>query len=78
LRDEWLPPVVSYPLPAIAFIGFSIYLFRETTFAEYIYVLTYLFFISKMSDKRRNDFLKICFRDKDFKIICVLERLGLG
>ena len=76
LRDEWLPPAVSYPLFAAAFFGFSIYLFHKSTFAEYIYVLIYLYFISNLSGKRRNDFLKICFKYRDYKIIRALENLA--
>ena len=75
LKDDWLPPAVSYPLFAIAFIGFSIYLFHKLTFAEYLYVLIYLYFISFLSDKCRNNFLKICFGGSDSKIIRVLENL---
>ena len=74
-EDHGLPPFVIYPLLAIAFIGFSTYLFHRSTFAEYVYVLIYLYFISNLSGKRRNDFLKICFGDKDSKIIRVFENL---
>ena len=76
LREKWLPPAVSYPLFATAFWGFSLYLFHKTDFAEYIYVLAYLFSISQLSGKRRNDFLKICFKYKDYKGIRVLENLA--
>jgi len=75
VRDKWLPPVVAYPLLATAFIGFSSFLFYKSTFAEYLYVLICLFFISNISSKRRNDFLKICFGYKESKIVRALENL---
>jgi hypothetical protein len=78
LRDEWLPPVVSYPLFTTAFFGFSIYLLHRFAFAEYIIVLAYLSFVSKLSGKQRNDFLKICFKQKDYKIIRALENLAVA
>ena len=77
LNDDWLPPVVSYPLFAIAFTGFSIFLFYKLVIieAEFLYIITYLYFISNLSGKQRNDFLKICFGDKHSKIIRALENL---
>jgi len=74
-EDHGLPPAVAYLLLASVFIGFSVYLFQKTAFAAYIYVFIYLYFISNLSGKQRNDFLKICFGYKESKIIRILENL---
>jgi len=75
-EDHGLPPFVAYMLFAVAFIGFSTYLFHKSTFAEYIYALICIYFISNFSGKQRNDFLKICFKYNDYKISRIFENLA--
>ena len=71
-------PVIGYLLAFIlllGFVGLSMLLFYKTTFAPYIYVLISIFFISNLSEIKRNDFLKICFRNEQYKIVRILENL---
>ena len=71
-------PIVAYlllSLIALVFIAFSIFLFYKTTFAPYIYVLVSLYFTSKLSEIKRNDFLKICFGSVQHRKVRILENL---
>jgi len=71
-------PIVGYLLALLillVFAGFSVLLlYSEMTFAPYIYVLISLFFTSKLSEIKRNDFLKICFAS-GYRKIRILENL---
>ena len=72
-------PIVGYLLALLiilVFIGLSmLLLYSKITFAPYIYVLVSLFLTSKLSEIKRNDFLKICFENKRYKTIRILENM---
>ncbi|MDR1756344.1 MAG: hypothetical protein LBR65_05200 [Culturomica sp.] len=68
-------PAIGYPLLLLLFIGLSTYLFNKTTFAPYAYTLIALYFTAKLSEIRRNDFLKICFGRIQYRKIRLLENL---
>ena len=72
-------PIVGYLLALLMlliFIGLSILLlYSGITFAPYIYMLVSLFFTSKLSEIKRNDFLKSCFGSKQYKKVRMLENL---
>lgn len=63
-----IKPFISYPLFLTGFTALSIYLFKKTEFAGYIYILLALSFIIKLSETKRNDFLKICFAENYLRI----------
>ena len=75
LTEFGLPPFMAYSLLPICFIGLSTYLFSKTEFAEYFYILIALGLLSKLTDKKRNDFLKSCYTLKDYLKLRVLENL---
>jgi len=75
LRDSGLKPVIGYVLLFAVFTGLSLFLFDKTEFAEYIYVLIALALSSQLSEKRRNDFLKICFGERGYRITRITENL---
>lgn len=75
LTDFGLNPIIGYILILIGFVGLSVYLFSKTEFAEYIYILIALGFISKLSEQKRNDFLKSCFTDNQYLKLRVLENI---
>ena len=72
-------PIVGYLLALfmlLIFIGLSmLMLFSKPTYVSYIYALVPLFFTSKLSEIKRNDFLKICFGNGRYKKIRMLENL---
>jgi len=72
-KDAGIEPILAYLNLAIGFVGLSIYLFHKTEFAEYIYVLSTLTLISKLSETRRTEFLRICFGDSKLKKIRITE-----
>ncbi|MFT3909082.1 MAG: hypothetical protein QM737_06610 [Ferruginibacter sp.] len=74
-KDAGFEPLLAYLVLTISFVGFSIYLFRKTAFAEYIYVFAILALIGKLSETRRTEFLKICFTDIKLKKIRITENL---
>lgn len=67
--DFGLPPLIGYTLLPFVFILLSNYLFKNTEFANYIYGLIALSFLSKLNEPKRNDFLKSIFnKDKYIKL----------
>lgn len=73
LTDYGLNPIIGFCLLFVGFIGLSIYLFSKTEFAEYIFILIALSFVSKLSETKRNDFLKFVFKDKTYMIYRIME-----
>ena len=68
-------PIFGYVLAIIGFYGISVYLFSKTEFAEYFYGLISISFISKLSEKRRNDFLKTIFPISNYRKLRIIENL---
>ena len=75
LSDLIFHPIIGYLLLLLVFCGLSMYLFYAITFAPYAYILIALYFTSKLSELRRNDFLKICFGNKRYKKMRILENI---
>ena len=73
LKDFGIVPMLGYLLILAAFTGLSIYLFNKTEFAEYAYILISLALTAKLSENGRNDFLKLCFNNKQYKLIRIAE-----
>ncbi len=61
LADYGLNPILGFCIIFAVFIGFSMYLFSRTEFAVYMYMLIAWSFVAKLSEKKRNDFLKSIF-----------------
>lgn len=74
LRDAGILPIFAYPIFLAGFIAVSVYLFGKIEFAEYFYLFIACFFVFKLSEERRNDFLKTCFGD-GFRKIRIVENL---
>ncbi len=70
--DFGIPLLIGYVLSPFIFIFLSNYLFEKTEFANYIYVLFALSFVSRLSETNRNVFLKSIF-GKQYKILRILE-----
>lgn len=78
LKELGFSPILGYSLIIVAFIALSIHLFRGTEYAEYLYILTALALLSKLSDKKRNDFLKGCFSDKNYMLTRIIENITVS
>jgi len=59
--DFGIPLLIGYTLLPLTFILLSNYLFEKTEYANYLYALIALSFVSKLSEPKRNDFLKSIF-----------------
>jgi len=72
-------PIVGYLLALLIlllFIGLStLMLYSKLPYAPYIYAFVPLFFTSKLSEIKRNDFLEICFGNKQYRKLRILENL---
>ena len=72
-------PIVGYLLALfilLIFAGFSMLLLSsKLTYAPYIYAFISLSFTLKLSEIKRNDFLKIHFGDKQYRKVRILENL---
>lgn len=77
LVEFGIPLFFAYTLIPICFVGLSVYLFSKTEFAGYIYILTVFGFLSKLTNKKRNEFLKSCFTQNTFIKLRVLENLAI-
>ncbi len=74
LRDIGILPIFAYPLLTAGFIAISFYLFKKIEYAEYFYLFIGCYFVFKLCEERRNDFLKSCFGN-GFRKIRVTENL---
>ena len=74
-KDNGFNPFFAHVILAVGFSGLSIYLFKMTEFAEYIYLLSALTIVGNLSETRRTEFLKICFGERQLKIIRITENL---
>ena len=77
-KDAGINPMIASSLITLLFVGMSVYLFYKTEYATYIYLILALTLISKLSDIKRTEFLKICFDDFLLKKIRIIENLALG
>ncbi len=75
LSDLGFQPLWGYLLFSITFIALSFYLFYKTDYSEYLYILIFLFFLSKLSEIKRNDFLNTIFKKKDYHKIRFIENI---
>ncbi len=62
-------------LALLVFIGLSVVLFQRLSYASYIYIFVALYFVSKLSETKRNDFLKICFGNERYRKLRIVENL---
>lgn len=76
-KDTGFEPLLAYIILIFVFIRLSVYLFYKTEFAEYVYLLFALTLTGKLSETRRNEFLKFCFGDSKLKKIRIIENLIL-
>ncbi len=74
-KDNGFNPFFAYIILVIVFSGLSIYLFKMTEFAEYIYLLSALTIVGNFSETRRTEFLKICFGERQLRKIRITENL---
>ncbi|MEI6059883.1 MAG: ABC transporter permease [Bacteroidota bacterium] len=75
LTDFGLEPILGCLLILACFTGFSLFLFYKTEFAQYIYILISLALTSRLSETGRNDFLKLCFVDRNYISVRIIENL---
>jgi len=72
-------PTVGYLLVffiSLVFVGVSVLLLSsKSIYAPYIYAFASLFFTLKLSEERRNDFLKFCFGNEQYRKVRILENL---
>ncbi|SDF12940.1 ABC transporter permease [Ulvibacter litoralis] len=73
--DFGLPLLVGYTLVPFLFILLSNHLFENTEFAMYVYGLIAISFVLKLSEPKRNDFLKSIFNKDNYKKIRAIENV---
>ncbi len=75
MADLGIRPFAGYGLFLVCFTGFSFYLFSRLSFAPYVYLLLSFGLTLKLSEVRRNDFLKMCFSGKDYLVLRLTENM---
>jgi hypothetical protein len=73
--DFGLPILIGYALLSFVFVLLSNYLFEKTEFANYAYGLFALISVLKLSEPKRNDFLKSVFNKYNYKKLRILENI---
>jgi hypothetical protein len=76
LRSFGMNPAIGLILLTAAFVGLSVYLFSKTEFAAPILALLALMLLSKLSERKRNDFLKLSFNDRAYRKLRLIENGG--
>ena len=74
-KDAGLSPLFGYIILIFLFFGFSFLLFYKIKYAAYIYILSALAITTQLAEIKRNDFLKLCFSNTEFKRIRIIENL---
>ena len=74
-KDAGVEPLLAYIILLIGFFGLSFFLFYTSGFAAYIYLLIAFSLIGKLSETKRNEFLKLCFSNNNLKKIRIVENL---
>lgn len=76
MKSYGLHPLIAYPLLIIVFVVFSLLLFYpQIVYLQYFYLFIPFYFSLNLSETDRNDFLKICFNDKAYRIVRIVENL---
>ena len=73
--DFGLPLLIRFTLLTFVFILLSNHLFVNTEFAVYVYGLIAISFVSKLSEPKRNDFLKLIFNKDKYRKLRVIENI---
>jgi hypothetical protein len=75
LRAMGFTPIVAYLLIAGLFLAGSFSLFHKIDSAQYLYLIFPLPFFSHLSNRQRNDFLRVTFLECQYKIIRLMENM---
>lgn len=76
LREAGFNPILGFILLAIGFVVISFYLFHKTAdLAGYIYSFIALVLVGNLSEKKRTDFLNMCFKDQQWMKVRLIENL---
>ena len=73
--DFGLPLLLGYTLIPLLFILLSNHLFEITEYASYIYGLITISWVLKLSEPRRNNFLKHTFNKDKHKKLRIFENI---
>lgn len=73
LKESGFNPLFAYSFGCTVFLTLSYFLFSQSEYARYVYLLPLLFILNLLSNKKRNDFLKSTFKTKDYKTIRLTE-----
>jgi hypothetical protein len=73
ISDFGLRPALGYMLAFVLFIGLSLALFIKTSLAQYMYLLAAISFLLNLGERSRNEFLKSCFKEGEYRKLRLLE-----
>ena len=75
LVDFGIKPILGYLISVFAFIFFSHQFFQKVLYPEYFYIFFSLSILLYLNEKRRNDFLKLLYKNNEYFKIRVVENL---
>ena len=79
LNDFGVPPLFAYPILLTLFVLSSNFIFYTLEdYAAYGYLLLFISVLIKLSEKKRNDFLKLNFTKKLYNKLRIIENLVIS
>lgn len=73
--DNGMPAVFGYLIILGCFIFGSFKLFEKIDYAIYFYLVTFLIIVLKLSNSKRNIFLKYCYNQLDYRKVRLIENV---
>lgn len=75
-NDLGFHPLVSGVLIIALFLALSLLLFSKTSYAPFVYLVFSASLVLRLSESKRNDFLKLNFSLSNYKLLRLLENLS--
>lgn len=73
LGEAGINPVLGSGIVIVLFVIASHLIIQKEDYGPYLYFLGAVIFLNAMSESLRNNFLKSCFKEYDYRIVRVLE-----
>ncbi len=73
-KDFGVEPILAYPIVILIFTGITTFLYGKLQeYAIFIYCFIAISILSKLGEKKRNDFLKSCFIKRNYFKVRLIE-----
>ncbi|MEQ9266009.1 MAG: hypothetical protein RLN81_12345 [Balneolaceae bacterium] len=77
-EEAGINPVLGSGITIFLFVVASHLIIQKEDYGPYLYLLVAVIFLNVLNESSRNNFLKGCFKDSDYRIVRVLENIFLA